>query len=125
MSEAVAYGLIVASYRRRLGIVVVREFARHRYRQSQLVGLTREQLTAIARDAQRQRAGATRGEELAALVVELAQQGAYCSEPNPWLYTHGRVHVRRVHVPHLRTIFSDVRLLDCRVKLEQLAVFAL
>ena len=58
----------------RLGIVVVREFARHRYRQSQLVGLTREQLTAIARDAQRQRAGATRGEELAALVVELAQQ---------------------------------------------------
>jgi hypothetical protein len=43
-------------------------------RQSQLVGLTREQLTAIARDAQRQRAGATRGEELAALVVELAQQ---------------------------------------------------
>ena len=41
---------------------------------SQLVGLTREQLTAIARDAQRQRAGATRGEELAALVVELAQQ---------------------------------------------------
>ena len=56
------------------GIVVVREFARHRYRQSQLVGLTREQLTAIARDAQRQRAGATRGEELAALVVELAQQ---------------------------------------------------
>ena len=70
----VAYGLIVASYRRRLGIVVVREFARHRYRQSQLVGLTREQLTAIARDAQRQRAGATRGEELAALVVELAQQ---------------------------------------------------
>ena len=49
VSEAVAYGLIVASYRRRLGIVVVREFARHRYRQSQLVGLTREQLTAIAR----------------------------------------------------------------------------
>ena len=35
---------------------------------------TREQLTAIARDAQRQRAGVTRGEELAALVVELAQQ---------------------------------------------------
>ena len=35
VSEAVAYGLIVASYRRRLGIVVVREFARHRYRQSQ------------------------------------------------------------------------------------------
>ena len=33
-----------------------------------------EQLTAIARDAQRQRARATRGEELAALVVELAQQ---------------------------------------------------
>ena len=41
---------------------------------SDLVGLTREQLTAIARDAQRQRAGVTRGEELAALVVELAQQ---------------------------------------------------
>ena len=33
---------LVASYRRRLGIVVVREFARHRYRQSQLVGLTRD-----------------------------------------------------------------------------------
>ena len=72
-SEAVAYGLIVASYRRRLGIVVVREFARHRYRQSQLVGLTRLQLDEIGRERQVQRQGAQRAEARAELSVELAQ----------------------------------------------------
>ena len=39
--EQVAYALIVASYRRRMGVVAVREMARHRYRQSQYAGLTR------------------------------------------------------------------------------------
>ena len=40
VSEHVAYGLIVASYRRRMGVIAVREMARHRYRQSQYAGLT-------------------------------------------------------------------------------------
>ena len=43
VSESVAYGFLVASYRRRMGLVAVREMARHRYRQSQFVGLTRMQ----------------------------------------------------------------------------------
>ena len=37
--EQVAYALIVASYRRRMGVIAVREMARHRYRQSQFAGL--------------------------------------------------------------------------------------
>ena len=41
-----AYALIVASYRRRMGVIAVREMARHRYRQSQFAGLyTRLDLT--------------------------------------------------------------------------------
>ena len=35
--------IIVASYRRRMGVITVREMARHRYRQSQFAGLTRLQ----------------------------------------------------------------------------------
>ena len=35
-SESVAYSRIVASYRRRMGVVAVREMARHRIRQSKL-----------------------------------------------------------------------------------------
>ena len=41
-SESVAYSRIVASYRRRMGVVAVREMARHRIRQSAYVGLTRQ-----------------------------------------------------------------------------------
>ena len=38
VSESVAYGFLVASYRRRMGLVAVREMARHRSnRQSQFV----------------------------------------------------------------------------------------
>ena len=63
--EQVAYGLIVASYRRRMGVIAVREKARHRYRQSQFAGLTRLQLDEIGRERQvqwqgRQRAGGRR-----------------------------------------------------------------
>ena len=63
--EQVAYGLIVASYRRRMGVIAVREMARHRYRQSQFAGLTRLQLDEIGRERQvqwqgRQRAGGRR-----------------------------------------------------------------
>ena len=55
VSESVAYGFLVASYRRRMGLVAVREMARHRYRQSQFVGLTRLQLDEIGRERQVQR----------------------------------------------------------------------
>ena len=40
VSESVAYGFLVASYRRRMGLVAVREMARHRYRQSQFVAMS-------------------------------------------------------------------------------------
>ena len=40
VSRDVAYGFLVASYRRRMGVVAVREMARHRYRCAQYVGLT-------------------------------------------------------------------------------------
>ena len=62
--EDVAYGLIVATYRRRMGVIAVREMARHRYRQSQYAGLTRLQLDEIGRErqVQRQGRGATRGD---------------------------------------------------------------
>ena len=67
--EQVAYSLIVASYRRRMGVVAVREMARHRYRQSQYAGLTRLQLN----ERQAQRQGAERAEALADGSVVLAQ----------------------------------------------------
>jgi len=73
VSEDVAYGLIVASYRRRMGVVAVREMARHRYRQAQLVGLTRLQLDAIGRERERQRQGVQQAEARAERSVELAQ----------------------------------------------------
>ena len=56
-SQEVAYGFLVASYRRRMGVVAVREMARHRYRQAYYVGLTRAQIAqhgAAARRDQRQ-----------------------------------------------------------------------
>ena len=71
--EQVAYGLIVASYRRRMGVAAVREMARHRYRQSQYAGLTRLQLDEIGRERQVQRQGAERAEALAEGSVVLAQ----------------------------------------------------
>ena len=71
--EDVAYGLIVATYRRRMGVIAVREMARHRYRQSQYAGLTRLQLDEVGRERQVQRQGARRAEALAEGSVELAQ----------------------------------------------------
>ena len=74
MSESVAYGFPVASYEPPPhGPVAVREMARHRYRQSQFVGLTRLQLDEIGRERQVQRQGAQRAEARAELSVELAQ----------------------------------------------------
>ena len=73
-SEAIAYGFLVASYRRRMGIVAVREMARHRYRQSQYVGLTRLQLDEIGRERDLQRQGAQQAEARAERAVELAQE---------------------------------------------------
>ena len=71
--EHVAYGLIVASYRRRMGVIAVREMARHRYRQSQYAGLTRLQLDQVGQERQVQRLGARRAEALAEWSVEIAQ----------------------------------------------------
>ena len=71
-SEAVAYGFLVASYRRRMGLVVVREMARHRWRQAQLAGLTRHQLDEIAREREAQRQGAARATERADRSIEIA-----------------------------------------------------
>ena len=74
VSEAIAYGFLVASYRRCMGIVAVREMARHRYRQSQYVGLTRLQLDEIGRERDLQRQGAQQAEARAERAVELAQE---------------------------------------------------
>ena len=68
-----AYGLIVASYRRRMGVIAVREMARHRYRQSQYAGLTPLQLDQVGQERQVQRLGARRAEALAEWSVEIAQ----------------------------------------------------
>ena len=68
-----AYGLIVASYRRRMGVIAVREMARHRYRQSQFAGLTRLQLDEVGRERQVQQQGRQRAEALAERSVEIAQ----------------------------------------------------
>ena len=73
VSEHVAYDLIVASYRRRMGVIAVREMARHRYRQSQYAGLTRLQLDQVGQERQVQRLGARRAEALAEWSVEIAQ----------------------------------------------------
>ena len=69
-----AYALIVASYRRRMGVMfAVREMARHRYRQSQFAGLTRLQLDEVGRERQVQQQGRQRAEALAERSVEIAQ----------------------------------------------------
>ena len=68
-----AYALIVASYRRRMGVIAVREMARHRYRQSQFAGLTRLQLDEVGRERQVQQQGSQRAEALAERSVEIAQ----------------------------------------------------
>ena len=57
-----------------MGIVAVREMARHRYRQSQYVGLTRLQLDEIGRERDLQRQGAQQAEARAERAVELAQE---------------------------------------------------
>ena len=54
---------------RRMGVIAVREMARHRYRQSQFAGLTRLQLDEVGRERQ----GRQRAEALAEGSVELAQ----------------------------------------------------
>ena len=84
-SESVAYSRIVASYRRRMGVVAVREMARHRIRQSAYVGLTRQQLDDIMQERERQRdrleaaaAAADRSVEIAqSYVVPAFERGAY------------------------------------------------
>ena len=74
VSRDVAYGFLVASYRRRMGVVAVREMARHRYRHAQYVGLTRAQLDQHGTGARRdQRRGVQAHEARAERSVEDAQ----------------------------------------------------
>ena len=69
-----AYGFLVASYRRRMGVVAVREMARHRYRCAQYVGLTRAQLAEYGAGARRAaRQGVQAGEARAERSVEDVQ----------------------------------------------------
>ena len=72
-SESVAYSRIVASYRRRMGLVAVREMARHRIRQSAYVGLTRQQLDDIMHERERQRDRREAAMVAADRSVEIAQ----------------------------------------------------
>ena len=72
-SESVAYSRIVASYRRRMGVVAVREMARHRIRQSAYVGLARQQLDDIMQERERQRDRLEAAAAAADRSVEIAQ----------------------------------------------------
>ena len=72
-AEPVAYPRIVASYRRRMGLVAVREMARHRIRQSAYVGLTRQQLDDIMHERERQRDRREAAMVAADRSVEIAQ----------------------------------------------------
>ena len=58
-----------------MGVIAVREMARHRYRQSQFAGLTRLQLDEVGRErqVQVQQQGRQRAEALAERSVEIAQ----------------------------------------------------
>ena len=69
-----ARGILIASYRRRMGLTVVREMASHVIRQSQLAGLSREQLGRVTRERQLQRDGTERAVEGAMRAVEIAQE---------------------------------------------------
>ena len=73
-TESHARGILLASYRRRMGLTVVREMASHVIRQSQLAGLTREQLGRVTRERQLQRDGTERAVEGAMRAVEIAQE---------------------------------------------------
>ena len=56
-----------------VGVIAVREMARHRYRQSQFAGLTRLQLDEVGRERQVQQQRRQRAEALAERSVEIAQ----------------------------------------------------
>ena len=61
-----------------MGIVAVREMARHRYRQSQYVGLKRLQLDEIGRERDLQRQGAQQAEARAERAVRSWRRSASC-----------------------------------------------
>ena len=73
-SESSARAILITSYRRRMGLTVVREMASHVIRQSQLAGLSREQLGQVTRERQIQRAGTARAVAGAMRAVEIAQE---------------------------------------------------
>ena len=72
---------ILQWYRRRMGITVVRAMARHRWRHSQYVGLTRVQLEHSRRRADRehQRQAREQAERRSEEVVRMAQEHYF-----PW-----------------------------------------
>ena len=72
-SQDMAYGRLLRSYRQRLGVVAVREAAHHRYRQSQMVGLTRQQLRELADSPRQQQARVLDMAARVARSVEIAQ----------------------------------------------------
>jgi hypothetical protein len=76
-----ARALILQWYRRRMGITVVRAMARHRWRHSQYVGLTRVQLEHSRRRADRehQRQAREQAERRSEEVVRMAQEHYF-----PW-----------------------------------------
>ena len=84
-AETVAYGLIVASYRRRLGVVAVREMARHRLRRVCFVGVSRARARVLAGPrADAQPVGAPAGAPqwaLAMLPAFHAHQGRHRGPP--------------------------------------------
>ena len=71
-----ARALILQWYRRRMGITVVRAMARHRWRHSQYVGLTRVQLEHSRRRADRehQRQAREQAERRSEEAVRMAQE---------------------------------------------------
>ena len=66
-SEQAAHGIIVASYRRRMGVTAAREMARHRWRHA------RGSPRSGRRDAPLQRIQALRATEHAEHTIEVAQ----------------------------------------------------
>ena len=91
-----ARALILQWYRRRMGITVVRAMARHRWRHSQYVGLTRVQLEHSRRRADRehQRQAREQAERRSEEVVRMAQEHYFPWRPE-WCERRGRAVSRR------------------------------
>ena len=118
-----------------MGVIAVREMARHRYRQSQFAGLTRLHLDEVGRERQVQQQGRQRAEALAERSVEIAQAmvplAGGCARALGWLRGCGgrcvcvcvRVNVRCVWVAFVCRCFACdcvLELVLCRVRLVEI-----